>query len=323
MIVTRILTFLQLLVGSIYVTSIDPAKHREAIPIWPEGKVPGQLPHDPKNGRGIRDDRDGGISLVHIPTITYFKYKSQTELSSVAIVLLPGGAYKKVLYEKEGVSVAEFLNRIGLNVFILKYRHAPYVHPIPLIDALQAIRFVRAHAALYGFSKHLIGVMGLSAGGHLAACSATLYDNPIGAVPPPTDTFKDIMATTARPDFVVLLHPVVAMGSEYAHALTKTNLLGPDQSEERVLQISPHKNVQKETPPMFILHTGEDVQVPSENSLLMYQALHHAKIHAELHIYAEGGHGLDMGMNISSAVLLPVNLEWPGQFERWLTRIQL
>ena len=302
-------------------TSILSQK-RESIPIWPEGHVPYPIVHDldPKSDRGIRDERDGVIHSIHVPTVTYSKYKTITELSSVAIVLYPGGAYRKISYDKEGVRIADLLNRIGIHVFILKYRHSPYVHPVPLIDGLQSIRFVRAHAALYGFSKHLIGVMGLSAGGHLAACVATLYNSNLFKVPSPTDTFKDIQEQSARPDFVVLLHPVVAMGSEYAHTLTKTNLLGTDQSDERVSEISPHKNVEKDTPPMFILHTGEDLHVPSENSLLMYQALHHKKIHAELHIYAEGGHGLDM-TNVTN--VLPVNLEWPGQFQRWLIRLQL
>ena len=234
----------------------DPLRGGEGVEIWPAGNVPKVRPHDTSNERGVWLERDGAYHSIHIPTITYFKYKQFTELSSCAIILFPGGAYKKLAYQKEGVNLAEFLNKVGLHVFILRYRHDPYTHPIPLLDGVQAVRFVRAHAALYGFSKHLIGIMGLSAGGHLAAMVSTLYNDPLSQVPVISDTFREIQEASARPDFTVLLHPVIAMNeAPYAHEQMKKTLLpilgqgnktSTSEAEKLLQQISPHLNVHKQ-----------------------------------------------------------------------------
>lgn len=317
--IPKLLSLLLILVP-ILIGAEDPLRGGEPVDIWPVDRVPSGKQHSPQNERGKWVESDGAYHSIHVPSITYFKYKTLTELSSCVIILFPGGAYKKLAYQKEGLKIAEFLNRVGLHVFILRYRHDPYLHPVPLIDGLQAVRFVRSHAALYGFSKHLVGVMGLSAGGHLAAMVATLFNDPIGKVPIISDTFREIQEASGRPNYVVLLHPVVAMNTApYGHEQMKKTLLGANYSSDSLDQISPHLNVQKDTPPMFILHTGEDAQVPPENSLLLYQALHAQGIHAELHIYAEGQHGLDMTNHTS----LPVNMEWPGSFTKWLLRLQL
>lgn len=196
------------------------------------------------------------------------------------VVVLPGGGYGNLALDHEGRQIAEFFNRHGIAAFITRYRHAPrYRHPIPMQDAQRAIRYVRANAAKFGVRPDRIGVIGFSAGGHLAATVST--------------KFATVEGVPSRPDFAILCYPVISFG-EFAHQGSRKNLLGENPPPELVRQMSAELHVSKQTPPTFLFHTDEDQAVPSENSLLYYQALRRNNVPAELHIYRLGRHGVGL-----------------------------
>ncbi len=225
-----------------------------------------------------------------------------------AIVIFPGGGYGGLAMDHEGVQIARWFNERGFAAYILRYRHAPaYRHPIPLTDAKRALRHVRHHAAANGIQSDRIGVMGFSAGGHLASTLATHFDagDPQAADP--------IERVSCRPDFLILCYPVITFLEEpYVHKGSRRNLLGENPPAELVEELSNERQVFAETPPTFLFHTSEDAAVPPENSILFYQALRAAKVPAELHIYRTGGHGVGLAQR------QPLLAGWPGVLENWL-----
>jgi acetyl esterase/lipase len=193
-----------------------------------------------------------------------------------------------------------------VTVFVLKYRLKEYGHPAPLRDLLRAVRLVRSRAADLGVRPERIGVMGSSAGGHLAASAATLYDAPEGRTGAPLD------ATSARPDFVALLYPVISLSEPYVHRGSLGALLGENPSPVLVEHLSLERQVTKDTPPAFLVHTAEDKSVPLENSILFFQALRRAGVPAEMHLYEKGPHGFGTQPGLG-----PTS-EWPRRLEEWL-----
>ena len=239
--------------------------------LWPDG-APGAL--------GTADADKPSITPYLVP---------EGHGTGTAIVVCPGGGYVHLALDHEGAQVARWLNSIGVAAFVLQYRLGPrYHHPIELGDAQRAIRTVRAKAAQYRVLPDRIGIMGFSAGGHLASTAATHFDpgNPVAA--------DAIDRVSSRPDFAVLAYPVISFTTQYVHRGSRDNLLGPNPDPKLVESLSNELQVTAATPPTFLFHTSNDPVVPVENSVLFYLALRKAGVPAEMHIYAQGPHGVGL-----------------------------
>lgn len=269
------------------------------IPLWPEG-VPGQHAN-----QGDEYEEDGRIFNVQNPSLTVYA-PAPGHANGTAVIIAPGGSYVRLAIGHEGGDIARWLRGLGITTFVLKYRLAEYGQPAPLQDVLRAVRLVRSRAAEFGVDPARLGVFGGSAGGHLAACAGTLYDRPEGRTGAPLDT------VSGRPDFLLLVYPVITMDPAFAHAGSRRALLGETPSAALVSLYSLEKQVTAATPPTWIMHTQEDQAVPVENSLLFYAALRRAGVPAELHLYERGLHGVGLtpGHGTTS--------DWPRQAEAWL-----
>jgi acetyl esterase/lipase len=274
------------------------AEERPVIPLWPEG-VPGR-----KAAAGEERMADGRVYNVQVPALIYVRPAGPP--TGAAMIVCPGGAYGRLAIANEAEGVAGRLTPIGVATFILKYRLAEYGHPAPLQDVLRAVRLVRSRARELGVRPDRVGVMGASAGGHLAAAAAALFDAAEGRTGHPLD------ALSARPDLVALLYPVVTMKAPLAHAESRRNLIGPAPEPPLVERLSLETQVREDMPPVFIVHTAEDASVPLEHSLLFFQALRRAGVPAELHLYERGPHGFGTreGLGTTSG--------WVDRFIDWL-----
>ncbi|MCK0159062.1 alpha/beta hydrolase [Allomuricauda sp. F6463D] len=222
------------------------------------------------------------ISKVTDPTLEVYLPSSVIN-SGTMIMICPGGGYGALAYDKEGTDIAKWLNGQGIAAAVLKYRlpedeSNQVPHLTPLMDAKQGIEILRSMAGQWGIDPSKVGVMGFSAGGHLAATLGTHFEG------------------TNRPDFMVLIYPVVTMKKDFTHSGSRTNLLGLDPSNELVDLYSNELQVKPDTPPTFILHSENDLVVPVENTLQLYKALKKQKIDVEMHLYPHGGHGFAMGL---------------------------
>ena len=269
------------------------------IPLWPEG-VP-----DARPDGGAERIEDGRTYNVQVPTLTVFPATPGTAVGT-AVIVCPGGGYARLAVAREGSELVRRLNALGVSAFVLKYRLVEYGHPAPLRDVLRAVRIVRSQAQELGVRPERIGVLGSSAGGHLAACAGTLFAAPEGRTGAALDT------VSARPDFLALLYPVITMTDPFAHQGSRKNLLGDTPAPALVERLSVEKQVTGSTPPAFIVHTAEDASVPLENSLLFFQALRRAGVAAEMHLYETGPHGFG-----TSPGLGPTS-EWPRRLEEWM-----
>ena len=269
------------------------------IPLWPEG-----VPNAKANPGPERLD-DERISNVSQPTLTYFP-ASYDRPAKTAVIICPGGGYRYLSFTREGRQYAQWLSSLGIAAFVLKYRLGDFGHPAPLQDVLRAIRTVRAHAADYGVAPDRIGVMGSSAGGHLAASAATLFDDPAGRTGAALDT------VSARPDFAMLMYPVITLMPPAAHAGSREALLGMTAAPDLVKRMSLETRVGPQTPPTLLFHSQDDDRVPADNSILFFQALTRAHVPAELHVFEHGGHGMAMRAGQGTASL------WPRRAEEWL-----
>jgi acetyl esterase/lipase len=258
----------------------------EPIKLWEAG-APGALGSAP-------DD---------IPTLTPFIPKERA--NGAAIIVCPGGGYTR-LADHEGRPVAEWLNTLGITAFVLKYRLGPkYHHPAPLQDAARAVRLVRSRASEWKLDPKRIGVLGFSAGGHVASTIGTHFD--AGEA----NSSDPIERVSSRPDLLVLIYPVITMG-EFTHAGSKKQLLGDNPTPDMVKLVSNESRVTKETPPTFLVHTANDAGVPVENSLHFAEALRKVGVAFEMHIYERGPHGFGMGSND------PILSTWPARCADWL-----
>ncbi len=245
------------------------------------------------------------ISKVSEPTLTPFIADS-TQTNGTAVVICPGGGYTHLAIEKEGYKVAKWLNTLGISAFVLKYR-MPTDETMkdksigPLQDAQEAIRIVRRNAVKWHVNPDKIGVLGFSAGGHLAATLSTQYGAKV---------YASEDGTTARPDFSVLVYPVISMKDGITHQGSRKSLLGDDPSGDMVERFSNAKQVNTETPPTFLVHATDDKAVPVENSLEYYLALKNHHVPAEMHIYESGGHGFGLGVS-------GTNANWPQDLKKW------
>ncbi len=275
------------------------AKGAEVIKLWPEG-----VPAQPMNGAVVRVPKDR-VAHVKDPTLTWYPAPADRACGT-AVIICPGGGYGWLATKLEGTSPAHWLNSLGVSAFVLEYRLGDWGQPAPLRDVLRAIRLVRSGAATYGIRPDRIGVMGFSAGGHVAACAGTLYDAPEGR------TGAALDAVSARPDFLVLCYPVITMRQPYAHLGSRQNLLGSDPSRQLIDFYSTELHVTKDTPPTFLVAATPDRTVPVENSLMFYEALVHAGVPAELHLFERGFHGFGLRPGLG-----PIS-GWPGLCEQWL-----
>lgn len=234
-----------------------------------------------------------GDGPQHIPTLTAFPADAAKK-TGATMLILPGGGYGN-LAEHEGTGYAEFFARHGITAYVLKYRLGSngYRHPVMLNDAARALRMVRAFAKRDGLDPARIGVIGSSAGGHLASTLITHFD-PTKPHGPTLDPGDPVDRESSRPDLAILCYPVISLG-EFAHAGSRKNLLGDKPADDLVRALSNELQVTKDTPPTFIWHTVEDKAVPVENALLFASALQRAGVPFSLHIYEKGAHGLGLG----------------------------
>jgi acetyl esterase/lipase len=263
--------------------------------LWPDG-APGAVGNKPGD----------------IPAVTVYLPPAD-KAAGAAVVICPGGGYGFLAMDHEGHQIARWLNSLGVAGIILEYRIAPRYHqPAPLLDAQRAIRLTRAHAGKWGIDPRRIGVLGFSAGGHLASTAATHFDAGRADARDPIDR------QSCRPDFAVLVYGVITLTRPYTHVGSRNNLLGKDAGDAKLVEYySNEKQVTKNTPPTFLVHTSEDTAVPPENSVLFYLALRKAGVPAELHVFENGRHGLGLG---------PKELafsRWPGLCAAWFRTRQI
>jgi len=240
----------------------------------------------------VENDANSHAAKVTIPTLTPF-LPDKAKANGASIIICPGGSYINLSIESEGYAVAREFNKVGVTAFVLKYRLPSDDIMVdktigPLQDAQSAIVMVRTHAAEWGLNPAKVGIIGFSAGGHLASTTETHFEKPVIAN----------NNVSVRPDYALLLYPVVSFG-EWAHQGSKNNLVGKTPSAETVELYSNEKQVTANTPITFIVHAEDDKTVPIQNSLLFYEALVKNKVNAEMHIFQAGGHGF--GLNNSKS----------------------
>ncbi len=284
---------------------------QKVIKLWPN-KIPGAIENssykevDLSNVSGIYR-----ISKVTDPTLTVFN-PSKDKVNGTAIIICPGGGYAHLAFTKEGVDVAKWLNSLGVTAFVLKYR-LPSSKIMkdksigPLQDAQRAIRIVRSNAKQWNLNPNKIGIMGFSAGGHLAASLSTLYNQKV----------YNSNTVSARPDFSVLLYPVISMEAKITHEGSRINLLGKHPTKAEVDHFSPELQVNKNTPPAFLVQAENDHTVPVQNSIDYFIALKKYNIPAELHIFQKGGHGFGLAKKGGTESY------WPKLCENWMKQMGL
>lgn len=268
----------------------EPMREARAELLWPQG-APGAIADRPE---------DRPLLFVFLP--------EKEKAVGTAVCVCPGGGYGALAFDHEGRAIARWFNSLGVAAFVVDYRHRRkgYGHPAPLQDALRAVRIVRSRAGEFGVRPDRIGIMGFSAGGHLASTVITHFDlgNPQAEDP--------IERASSRPDFAILCYPVIAFGEPFTHLGSQRNLLGDNPDPELLRSLSTEKQVRPDTPPTFLFHTDEDQGVPPENSVVFYLALRKAGVPAELHIFRVGRHGIGLGEGI------PGTEAWPKLCEAWL-----
>jgi acetyl esterase/lipase len=238
-----------------------------------------------------------------------FVYRAEPQNAARgAVVICPGGGYAHLAMDHEGRQVAEWFNNLGITGLVLQYRNnsSGHRHPVPMMDGQRAIRTVRARAAEWNIDPAKIGVMGFSAGGHLASTLATHFDDGDSGAEDPIDR------TSSRPDFLILCYPVISMTEAYMHRGSRENLLGKDTDEVLARGLSNELQVTDQTPPTFIFQTDADKAVPAENCVAFYLALRRAGVPAELHIFQDGRHGVGLARD------LPGTSTWPDRLRDWL-----
>ena len=285
------------------VTGFSQAQNIE-IPLW-SGAIPGAVVSESyKEVPVLENGIVTGVSKVTTPTLTVFVPEKP---NGSAIVICPGGGYAYLAINKEGFKVAKWFNTLGITAFVLKNR-LPSDEIMkdksigPLQDAQEAIRYVRRNAEKWAINTQKVGVIGFSAGGHLASTLSTHYKD---------EVYKVTDSISARPDFSILIYPVISMDEKITHGGSRKNLLGTAPSQELIDKYSNEKQIDTATPPTYIVHAIDDKTVPVENSLQYFLALKNNKVPCEIHFYEKGSHGFGLGNNGTSK-------NWTIQCEEWL-----
>ncbi|MBS1524216.1 MAG: alpha/beta hydrolase [Bacteroidetes bacterium] len=276
--------FLSLVAASLFSTSFA---QQTPIPLYSNG-VPNSKPTPATYVEKTDVAQNYWITDVSVPTVTpYFPEKGKA--TGTAIIVFPGGGYAGLASNHEGRAIATQFNKIGVTAFVVKYRLPSDSIMVdktigPLQDAQRAIQLVREHATEWGIDPHKIGIIGFSAGGHLASTLLTHYAKAV------IDNKSNI---SLRPDFGMLIYPVISFGPE-AHVGSRENLIGKSPSQQLIDLYSNEKQVTTDTPPTFLVHATDDDVVPVQNSMMFYEALLKNKVKAEMHIFEEGGHGFGL-----------------------------
>ena len=266
-----------------------PIQDGQLLPLWPGG-APGAL----------------GTADADVPAMTVYLPRTMTA-NTPAMIVCPGGGYGALAANHEGRQVANYLNSLGMAAFVLRYRLGPrYHHPIELGDAQRAIRTVRARAAEWRIDPARIGIMGFSAGGHLAMSASTWMESV------QVSANDEIDRVSSRPDFAVLGYPVISLTAAWTHKGSLRNLLGDTPDPELAKRLSGELAVTKTTPPTFIFQTNEDASVPAENAVQYYLALRQAGVPAEMHVFEKGVHGVGLANND------PALAPWSSLLANWL-----
>lgn len=283
-------TLIILLYGSVHA--------QEIVELYPDGvpnaKITGENP----------PPQPGLIRQVLNPTLEVFQPVGNNA-SEAAVIIFPGGGYSVLVYDGEGVNTAKAFAQNGVTAFVLKYRLPHDTLQVnktiaPLQDAQQSIKMVRENAEKWNISPDKIGIMGFSAGGHLASTAATHFEEAV---------IENENSTSLRPNFQILVYPVISMQDNLTHGDSKRKLLGENLSKETVYAYSNELQITDNTPPAFITHVGDDKLVVVENSLSYYKQLLKHEVPAELHLYPKGGHGF---------VFRQPTDEWMHPLFRWL-----
>ena len=278
----------------------------QEIPLWQN--IPGAIKSIDYIEENTKED-DGtikGFSKVSQPTLTVF-LANQVSNNGTAVIICPGGGYLHLAINKEGYKIAKWFNSFGISAFVLKYRlPSDFIMTNkaigPLQDAQEAIRMVRRNAAKWHLDPNKIGIMGFSAGGHLAATASTQFAEKV------YDSKDEV---SARPDFSILIYSVISMLEGITHNGSKKYLLGENVNNEIAERFSNEKRVDDKTPKAFLVHATDDKAVRVENSINYYLALKQHNIPVEMHIYEKGGHGFGLGV-------LETNKNWPAACEKWM-----
>jgi len=285
--------------------SLQSMAQTETINLWPEGKVP-NFKTSTIEEKSVTDEKGIlRISGVTVPTITAYIVPKE-KATGAAVMICPGGGYGILAASHEGSDFAKWFNERGISAFVLKYRlpnekAMTHQHEVPLMDAMQAMKLIRQSAEKWNIDKNKIGVMGFSAGGHLAATISTHYN------------LGEKASEDSKPNFSILLYPVISFMPNISHGGSRDNLLGAEKSDELIKYYSNELQVSAKTPPAFLVHAEDDGSVPVENSIEYYLALKRLKISAEMHLYPMGGHGYGFRTEGKGSLV-----NWPAAMEGWL-----
>jgi acetyl esterase/lipase len=285
--ISRLLLYVQIwFVAANAVVAAEPVR----VPLWEDG-APGTPATKPEN-----------------ESVLYLYRPAAEGATKTAVVVCPGGGYRHLAMDHEGRQIAEWFNRLGVTAAVLQYRNnsSGHQHPVPMMDGQRAIRMVRSRASEWGIDPQKIGVMGFSAGGHLASTLATHFDGG------QTDSADAVERESSRPDFVILCYPVISMTEAYMHSGSRENLLGKNPDAALARSLSSETQVTAETPPTFIFQTDADTAVRAENCVAFYLALRRAGVPAEIHIYQDGKHGVGLAREV------PGTSTWPERLRDWL-----
>ena len=294
----------KLLIIMSLLSTMTYVKAQQEMPLYPN-EVPNYK--SVPNTQKFETDKNGilRISEVTVPTLTVYA-PPKGKSNGTSVIICPGGGYRVLAALHEGSDVAKEFNKMGVTAFVLKYRIPDEKAQVdksiaPLQDAQQAIRVVRKNAIMYGVNPNKIGIIGFSAGGHLAATASTHFLRPVG---------ENADETNVRPDFSILIYPIISF-KEFGRNSSSDQLIGKNPTTQMIDLYSNEMHVTKETPPVFLVHAGDDSSVPVKNSLVYYEACQKNGVQANLVIYSKGGHGF--GLNNKST-----KEKWMDNVKNWM-----
>lgn len=288
---------------------INVAHAQQTIPLY-ETSIPNSRPAPNLEKHDVRSKDRESITAISVPTMTVYLPESPAS-TRTAVIIFPGGGYHANAIKHEGTDIARRFNAWGIAAFVVKYR-IPNDATMqnkeigPLQDAQQAIDVVRKNATKWNVDPGRIGIMGFSAGGHLASTAGTHFKRPA----------IDVNDANLRPDFMILGYPVISFSDSIGHRGSRNNLLGESPSHEKIIEYSNELQVTAETPPTFLVHASDDKVVPVANSIVFFEQLIKKKVPAELHIYEGGGHGFGMNNPTTSD-------DWMDTLKNWLVSRKL
>ena len=283
---------------------------QKIIPLY-EGKIPNARETEDQESAETRPDGTVIISKISRPTLSIYR-PEKGKANGTAVLICPGGGYWIVAAKHEGYDVAEKFAANGITAFVLKYR-IPSDETMtdrttgPLQDAQTAMNYIHAHAGEYGIRRNRIGIMGFSAGGHLAASVGTHYKKPV---------LPGLKPASVKPDFMILVYPVISFSDSIGHLGSREQLLGKTPSKEQVEAYSNEQLVDASTPPTFLVHAKDDTGVKVENSIDFYEALKKHGVPADIYLYEKGGHGFGMNNPTSDVKWMDLVLEWMGKIKK-------